>query len=76
MSILTAISLQIPCEDLSIFTILQDLCLQTFEFPPPLWMMEGLNFAETWFFGLIQCSFVGIGVTRIYLIHKVNKNKV
>ena len=57
-----------------LFNILQDLCFQTFEHPLPLWSLQfGLNFAQVWLFGLVQCSFVSLGITRLYLIYKVSR---
>ena len=50
---------------------LQEFCFKTLDHPPPL-LIEGLNLARVWFFGLMQCSFVSLGISRIYLIYKVS----
>ena len=50
---------------------LQVFCFKTIEPPPPL-LIEGLNFVRIWLFGLVQSSFVGLAISRMYLIYKVN----
>ena len=51
---------------------LQVFCFKTIEPPPPL-LIEGLNFVRIWLFGLAQSSFVGLAISRMYLMYKVNK---
>ena len=50
---------------------LQVFCFKAIEPPSPL-LIEGLNFVRIWLFGLVQSSFVGLGISRMYLIYKVN----
>ena len=50
---------------------MQVFCFKAIEPPPPL-LIEGLNFVRIWLFGLVQSSFVGLGISRMYLIYKVN----
>ena len=54
---------------------LQEFCFKTLD-PSPSLLIEGLNLVRVWFFGLLQCSFVSLGISRMYLIYKVSIYKV